>query len=500
MIPGVVRLGIPDRLRNPSNPNGSRFFLMMRERVNNLKLYGLILMCGLLAVQGCDGQLTENDLEALQSRGELVLITRNNSACYYEGPYGPAGFEHDLVKAFADHLGVELRIQIIEEEADMIAALRSGEGDIIAAGFPFGVQTAPLLALGPEYLAVEQLVVGRRGGPEIPNEAALGAYTLWMTGSSTRIEYLEALRRTFPGVSWKILTAYSAEDLLQMVWNRSLPLTVVDSTIMSMNHHYYPELTILLSLGQPRQLRWATDPRNRHLRQAINLWFDRKTTRVTIKGFVDHYYSHLESFDYVDLARYRRRIKSRLPKYRPYFEAAARKYKLDWKLVASLAYQESHWNPRARSYTGVRGIMMLTRETAATLGLEDRVDVEASIFAGTRYLARLHRQVGKTVPEPDRTLMALAAYNIGFGHLQDARTLARRLGKPENSWHGVRSVLPLLQRKKYYRTLAHRYARGNEAVIYVDRIRTYHKMLQPVLDAMAPDVAQDNDAIFFPGL
>jgi membrane-bound lytic murein transglycosylase F len=267
---------------------------------------------------------------------------------------------------------------------------------------------------------------------------------------------------------------------------------------MSMNHHYYPELTVKLNLGHLQKLTWATDPRNRRLKQAVASWFERKDTREIVKGLIQHYYSHLESFDYVDLARYRRRIKVRLPKYRSYFEAAAQKYQLDWKLVAALAYQESHWNPRAKSYTGVRGIMMLTRETAASLDLENRMDVEASIFAGTRYLARLHRQVGKSVPEPDRTLMALAAYNIGFGHLKDARILARRLGKPENSWHGVRSVLPLLQQKKYYSTLDHRYARGNEAVMYVDRIRTYHKMLQPNLDALASESAVADAAPVFP--
>lgn len=460
----------------------------------------LIVVWGLLALSGCDYPLTQNDLEALQSRGELVLITRNNSACYYEGPHGPAGFEYDLAKAFADHLGLALGIRIIEEEADMIAALRAGQGDIIAGGFPFGSQAARLLSLGPGYLEVTQQVVGRRGGPEIQSEKSLEAYNLWMTGSSARIEYLEELRRTHPGISWQILTAYNAEDLLQMVWNRSLPLTVVDSNTMSMNHHYYPELSILLTLGQPRQLTWATDPPNRQLKQAINTWFGRQETRETITGLVDHYFSHLESFDYVDLARYRRRIKARLPKYRPYFETAGKKYKLDWKLVAAQAYQESHWNPRARSYTGVRGIMMLTRETAASMGLKNRMDAKAAIYAGTRYLARLHRQVGQAVPEPDRTLMALAAYNIGFGHLQDARTLAHRLGKPENSWHGVRSVFPLLQQKKYYSTLEHRYARGNEAVMYVDRIRTYYLMLQPILDTLAPDLATDDEPPVFPGL
>jgi membrane-bound lytic murein transglycosylase F len=452
----------------------------------------------LVLVSGCDYPLTRNDLEALLSRGELVLITRNNAACYYEGPHGDTGFEYHLAKAFADYLGVDLRLKIIEEEADMISALRAGQGDIIAAGFPFGSQSARLLALGPGYLEVEQQVVGRRGGPEIQSESALDAYTLWMTGSSARIEYLEELRRSYPGLNWQILAAYSSEDLLQMVWNRSLPLTVVDSNIMSMNRHSYPELNVLLSLGRPRHLTWATDPHNRRLKEAMVKWFDRQDTRETIKGLVEHYYSHLESFDYVDLARYRRRIKVLLPKYRHYFEAAAHKYGLDWRLVAAQAYQESHWNPRAESYTGVRGIMMLTRETAEFMGLEDRLDVETSIFAGTQYLASLHRRMGEAVPEPDRTLMALAAYNIGFGHLQDARILARRLGKSENSWHGVRSVFPLLQQKKYYSTLDHRYARGNEAVIYVDRIRTYYHMLQPIVDAAVSDRSEDDGSMSFP--
>lgn len=462
--------------------------------------FSLVILCGLWAISGCDAPLTQNDLEGLQSRGELVLITRNNAACYYEGPHGPAGFEFELAKAFAGYLGVDLRVNLIEEESGMIAALKAGQGDIIAAGFPFGRQSARLLALGPGYLEVEQQVVGRRGGPEIQGKKDLEAYTLWMTGSSTRIEYLKELRKTYPDIAWQILTAYNAEDLLQMVWNRSLPLTVVDSNIMSMNHHYYPELTILLTLGAPHQLTWATDSNNRHLNQAIHTWFGLEETRLKIKGLVEHYYSHLDSFDYVDLARYRRRVKVRLPKYRPYFEAAAKKYKLDWKLVAAMAYQESHWNPKAKSYTGVRGIMMLTRDTAATMGIDNRLDVKASIFAGTRYLSRLHRQVGKTVPEPDRTLMALAAYNIGFGHLQDARLLAQRMGKTDTSWHAVRSVLPLLQQKKYYSTLEHRYARGSETVIYVDRIRTYYKMLQPLLDEMVPGPVAEETTRTFPGL
>ena len=298
-----------------------------------------------------------------------------------------------------------------------------------------------------------------------------------MTGSSDRLEILRAHNGRQKNLNWKTLSEYSAEELLQMVWNRSLPLTMVESHTVAINRRFYPELVVHFSMGRPKKLAWAMHPQSRHLQRTARQWFADAQTKNKIDGLKDYYFSHLEDFDYVDLARYRRRIYRRLPKYQPYFQEAAEKYGLDWHLVAAQAYQESHWNPKAKSFTGVRGIMMLTLDTAKTLGLKNRLAAKESIFAGTRYLARLHQQVGDDVSEPDRTLMALAAYNLGFGHLKDARILATRLGKPADTWAGVRSVLPLLQKKKYYRTLPHGYARGNEAVQYVDRIRTYHKVL-----------------------
>ena len=448
------------------------------------KMWAFIGLCLVMGgLSGCDISLTRNDLEAIKARGELVLITRNNAACYYEGPHGPAGFEYELVNAFAQSLGVAVRPLIIEEEGDMISALKQGQADIIAAGSPFGKQAARLLSLGPGYLKISQQVVGRRGGTVVQDVDDLPDTTIWVTPGSARLETLKALKSHLPDLAWQTLSEYNAEELLQMVWNRSLPTTIVDSNILTMNHRFYPELISDIAIGEPRQLSWAVDPGNRYLRKAIGRWFTLEETQQFLQGLKEYYFGHLEDFDYVDLARYRRRISSRLPKYQEHFEQAATQYGLDWHLVAAQSYQESHWNPKARSFTGVRGMMMLTLETAKAMGLENRLAAKDSIFAGTRYLSRLHAQVGEDVPEPDRTLMALAAYNVGFGHLQDARTLARRLGKPENSWHGVRSVLPLLQLKKYYRTLPHGYARGREAVQYVDRIRTYHQVL---IMAMTP--------------
>jgi membrane-bound lytic murein transglycosylase F len=459
------------------------------------KLYRIFIVVWMLLVAfggvGCDQPLFRNDLEAIQAEGELVVITRNSPECYYQGPFGPSGFEYDLVTTFADHLGVQTRTIIVEDEAEMVETLLEGKAHIIAAGFPFGRQSARLVALGPGYIEVSQQVVGRRGGLEIKNIKELSqAPPLWMTPSSARLETLKGVRNEYPELQWRVLPDYTNEELLEMVWKRSLPLTLVESNTVRMNRRFFPELVVYFNLGDPQKLAWAMHPQSRHLQKAVHLWFDQLDTQKKVEGLTDHYFSHIEEFDYVDIARYRRRISDRLPKYQAYFEEASLKYGLDWHLIAAQAYQESHWNPKAKSYTGVRGIMMLTQETAKTLGLKNRLAVKESIFAGTRHLARLHKKVGDDVPEPDRTFMALAAYNIGYGHLQDARTLAYRLEKPADTWHGVRSVLPLLQKKAYYRSTAHGYARGTEAVQYVDRIRTYHKVL---IAAMTPGGPSGDD-------
>ncbi len=440
-------------------------------------------LTGSLGVAACNQALVRDDLEALKVRGELVLVTRNNFGCYFEAAYGSAGFEYELAKAFADHLGVRLRVQIVEDEANMVEALLQGKADLIAAGLPFGRLTARMVALGPGYLDVQTQVVGRRGGPMIASEKDLIQTPVWITGNSASLEELKTIKAKFSGLSWQTLTEYSSEEMLQLVWNQSVPLTVVESTTVKMNQRLYPDLIVHLNLGEPQQLRWAINPQSRQLQRAVVNWFALPATKEIINGLIGHYYGHLDQFDYVDLKRYRHRIDNLLPKYQTIFEEAAQKHGLDWQLVAAQAYQESHWNPRAVSFTGVRGIMMLTQDTAKTLGLTDRTSEEASIHAGARYLARLHRLLGDEIPEPDRTLMALAAYNIGFGHLQDARELARQLGKPANTWSSMREVLPLLQQKKYYRDLPNGYARGTEAVQYVDRIRTYHRVLNM---AMAP--------------
>ncbi|RLC45212.1 MAG: membrane-bound lytic murein transglycosylase MltF, partial [Candidatus Cloacimonadota bacterium] len=187
---------------------------------------------------------------------------------------------------------------------------------------------------------------------------------------------------------------------------------------------------------------------------------------------------------------YYKRIKTRLPKYRKLFENAALRYDIPWTLLASIAYQESHWNPRAKSFTGVRGIMMLTKSTAKMLGVKNRIDPKQSIVGGTRHIKQMIKFVPDEVKGENRLKFALAAYNVGMGHIEDARKLAKRLGFNQNIWSDLKQVLPLLSKKKYYKTLKHGYARGEEPVKYVESIYDYRNILEKSLEE--PNIDKDN--------
>jgi membrane-bound lytic murein transglycosylase F len=442
------------------------------------KLLGLfILLIFLLAGTGCNQFTPKDELETIKYRGTLRVLIRNNATCYFEGPQGFAGFEYDLVKNFADYLGVKVKCVVTDSFNEMIPALLRGEADLIAAGFTVTENRMRRVAFGPPYMEVQQQVVGRRGGPSPSDVGDLIGQPLWVNAGTSYEERLKELKSQYPGLSWLPVSGYETEEILEMVWRGIIPLTIADSNIVAVNRRYYPQLRIHFAIQEGEQLAWAVHPQHNHLLAAIEHWFAQPSTSVLLQKLKQHYYGHLQVFDYVDLVKYHRRLRHRLPRYESYFKSAAEKHGLDWKLVAAQSYQESHWDPQAVSFTGVRGIMMLTQDTAESLGVESRLDPRQSIEGGARYLALMHARVGDRVSEPDRTYMALAAYNVGWGHLEDARALAKRLDKDPDNWQDVSTTLPLLRQKKYYRSLPHGYARGTEPVRYVNRIKTYYRIL-----------------------
>jgi len=212
------------------------------------------------------------------------------------------------------------------------------------------------------------------------------------------------------------------------------------------------------------------------LSSSIDEWLQAIERNGTLLILKDEHFD-IEEFDYVDMRTYIRRIKSRLPALTPMFNRAAEKHAVPWTLLAAQAYQESHWNRRAKSPTGVRGIMMLTLPTAKEMGVKSRLNAGQSIMGGAKYLSRLEKRIPEGVEGQDRWWYALAAYNVGMGHLHDARTLARKLDLSPDRWLEIKGVLPLLSQKKYYKSLKYGYARGTEPVVYVGQVRKYQNIL-----------------------
>ncbi|OOG22941.1 lytic transglycosylase F [Thioalkalivibrio denitrificans] len=436
-----------------------------------------------LSLSACSSEEAASpDLEAISDRGELLVITRNAPTTYYYGRDGEVGFEYELVSAFAEHLGVSPRFVIRDSVDDVINALEAGEGDLAAAGLTRTAGREGRFAFGPGYLAVQQQLVCRRGGANPGSIEDLADVQIMVTASSSYVERLEELRTEVPDLTWEARPDLTTEQILELVWKREVDCAVADSNIVAINRRYFPELQVIMPLTEEESLAWMLPPDSRGLRRELERWFAGLDDNGLLSTLQGRYYGHVDIFDYVDVARYRRRIHSRLPRFRPLFEEAAETHGLDWTLLAAQAYQESHWDPSARSPTGVRGMMMLTLRTAGDLGVDNRLDPAQSIHGGARYLADLRNRLPDSVEEPDRTWIALAAYNIGMGHVFDARGLARDLGRDPDNWVEFREVLPLLAQPRYHRNLRFGYARGSEPVEYVRRIRNYREILIRELD------------------
>jgi len=442
-----------------------------------------------LVLAGCDWQAENADqvetrsLDEIRADGTLVVLTRNAPTTWYVDRHGqPAGPEHDLVTGFAESIGVEARFERLPTVDAILKALEQGKGDLAAAGLTATDERRQRFRFGPSYQQVTQQVVCRRGGNTPESVEDLVGLDLEVIASSSYVERLEALRENHPELEWEASYRKTTEQLLEDVWARRIDCTVADSTIVDINRRYYPELIAPFNLSRAQPLAWALPWQRADVADAVDDWLDDFRSADGLAQWEETHYGFFEVFDYVDTRALIRRIDQRWPRFRETFLAAARKHGLPPTLLAAQGYQESHWNPGARSPTGVRGIMMLTRTTAKEVGVTNRLDPGQSIHGGARYLARMRARLPESVEEPDRTWLALAAYNVGWGHLEDARRLAEDLGLNPDHWRELKVVLPKLSDPAFYEDLQYGYARGSEPVRYVQRIREYRHIIESELE------------------
>lgn len=448
------------------------------------KRYLAASVVGVAMLTACgDRTPSTADMSQLDDEGVLKVATRNAGTTYYiDRHQRPTGPEHDLVYAFARDNDWDIEWHVLDSTADVLQALDEGRVHLAAAGLTQTRARNERFARGPAHTEVrQQLVCHRELQPRPRRTADLVGLNIQVTANSSYADTLRKLQTQHDDLTFSETSRHSTETLLGHAAERRIDCTVADSNIVQITRRHWPVLDVKMNLNEGENLGWYSPESLPDVAEAAAEWMTSHNGDLAIAAMEARYYAYIATFDFVDMRALNRRMDERLPQYRRLFLEAERETGMPADLLAALAYQESHWDPEARSATGVRGLMMLTQRTAESLGV-DRLNPGEAVQGGARYLADLHARLPDTIPEPDRTYLALASYNIGRAHLLDARQLARELDMNPDSWRDMEQVLPLKADRRYYPRTRHGYARGYEPVHYVQRIRNYRDVIENAFD------------------
>ncbi|GAA3952417.1 membrane-bound lytic murein transglycosylase MltF [Allohahella marinimesophila] len=440
----------------------------------------VIAICLLLSslLNGCT---RPDQVEKVKSEGVLHVATRVGPLTYYETDDGPAGFEYELAVRFAEYLGVEPRIRVTQGVPELYDVITQGFTDIAATGLSQQAARSlhPEFRFGPVYKQFQPLVLYRRGTARPKNIADLLGKSVLVPARTAQIDYLMNMQASdYPQLLWEERDTLDPADILSLIDARAHDFAIMNSYEYGIHSAMFPEVNKAFELMDPLDVSWVfPSGEDDSLLQAANSFFGEIEQNGTLALLRDRYFGHIDQLDYVNAAVFQRDAKERLSRFLDFFLAASAKHDLDWRLLAAMGYQESHWRPYARSPTGVRGLMMLTLTTAKEVGIKNRLDPESSVRGAAVYLRGLHQRFNDDIVEPDRTWLALAAYNVGIGHVRDAQEITRQQGDDPNKWINVMKYLPLLQNKEWYEKTRYGKARGWEPVHYVQNIRRFYDVL-----------------------
>ena len=407
---------------------------------------------------------------------DLIVAISNGPLTYYSDDQGGAlGLEHDLIEAFAQDLGVAVKYLVVPPQ-DIASTIAAGKAHFAAAWLP--TPDDPSQKATPPILQTSSILVQHEASLPLEDKNELHGRTVHAMPGSRQLAILLELQKQIPDLQVVEYTTGDLFSLLEALDSRKVELVAIDSTLIPIAGQFIPSLQATLELNESRPVVWwlGTHP-NAELQARVSAFVERVQHNGTLLRIEERYFGHVQRLKQVDIVAFLGRIETTLPKFRKLFQAAQTVSGIDWRLLAAVAYHESQWDPEATSPTGVRGIMMLTEETADRLRVGNRLDPRESILGGARYLGLLKDMQPAEVGEPDRTWLALASYNIGPGHFNAARRLARQQGADPGAWYEMKRILPLLAQPKYYERLKSGRARGGEAVLLVENIRAYNDIL-----------------------
>lgn len=416
-------------------------------------------------------------LERVQQSNVLRVVMRASPATYYPTPNGITGLEYLMAQQFADALGVRLEVVTVTSLDELRMVLAEGRADL-AAGVTLGDESLPQLRATDSYMASEPVVIYRNSQKRPNSILDLIGKRVLIAANDQHSAQLKQLKQTTPDFTWTETGTQDSEQLLAAVNNRDIDYTIISANEFILLRSYYTELDTAFSIGQPMPVAWVFNDNNDNtLFEVAQDFITTSKADGSIAQLSDRTYGSALAIKQRGSQVFVQRVNKRLPRYQSLIEQVAEDYSIDWRLLAAIAYQESHWDPEAESPTGVRGMMMLTKATAKEVGIHNRLDTEQSLRGGAKYLRNIYQRLPASIPEPDRTWFALAAYNVGLGHLEDARRITDAQNADPNAWSEVKERLPLLKKAHLYKQARHGNARGDEPVHFVQKIRHFYELL-----------------------
>ena len=451
------------------------------------KLFILLVSFSLCSCLPILDLIAGKTLDDIKQKGRLVAITEYNANSYFLYKGTPLGFEYELLKSLARELGVELEIRVTKDSQNLIHMLNSGDGDIIAANLIMTNQRVQEFEFTEPISETRQVLIQKRSRKPLRNVLNLIGKEVTVNAHSVFYRRLLNLQEEIGGdinLNTKV-KGLSTEGLIRLVVEKKTGFTVADENTARINKAYYPSLDIATELSFPQRIGWVVRNRSPELKKAINDWLKKIKKNGVFRNIYAKYYSTKRSVHARGNVEYNSRIGGKISIYDDQIKAAAESIDWDWRFLAALIYQESRFNPKARSWAGAMGLMQLMPATARMLKVRNPYEPNQNIRGGTRFLAWLEKQWEKKIPDLiQRKKFILASYNAGYGHITDAIQLAKKYGKKTDVWdNNVELYVKLLENPRYYRdpVVKYGYCRGDEPVNYVKSIFRHYENYQNFL-------------------
>ena len=455
----------------------------MSEPAKNkfIKRHSIILMLAimiLLLLSSLFSPLQWNSRwDLIKKRGELLYGTRTSLLTYFATTDGIIGYEYQLLKAFADQHGLELKATVYESNKDLFDDLRSGQLDIAGGHLSVTPNRQKEFSFSQAFNQTEvQLVthIEHRNFDDIKSFEPLRGVVIH---NSSYEELIQSLP-DFEPLHLETTDDFSLFELVRNINSKEIDYTLGDSEILNIYQYFVPGIYPIMNLSEPKDTAFMMNPdRSGELKQELDEFIVNARESGLLTELMQEVFLHIPDIDPANTVTFFDKLQTSWPLISDLVFEVAADYDFDPALLAAISYQESHWDADAVSFSGVRGLMMLTEITATEMAVEDRTDPRQSLEGGIRYFRYMKSRIPDRITEPDRTLFALAAYNVGYGHLEDARILTQRAGKNPDDWFDVAAHLSKLNNPKMTTQLKYGNADGKTAVTYVNNIMTYKQLM-----------------------